>query len=80
MGDLRTATAGALMEAQKRPVTVWTAEDLQIQPADYMKAHLLRYHIPHHESMVEMITGATPDDIGADLANRLFSIGAIKKS
>jgi electron transfer flavoprotein beta subunit len=80
LGDLRTATAGALMEAHKRPVTVWTAEDLQIQPADYIKAHLLRYYIPHHESMVEMITGATPDDIGTDLANRLFSIGAIKKS
>jgi electron transfer flavoprotein beta subunit len=80
LGDLRAATAGALIEAQKRPLTVWTAEDLQLQPADHIKAHLLRYYIPHHEPMVEMITGATPDDIGADLANRLFSIGAIKKS
>jgi electron transfer flavoprotein beta subunit len=80
LGDLRTATAGALMEAQKKPLTVWTAEDLQIQPAAHMKAHLLKYYIPHHEPTVEMITGATPDDIGANLANRLFSIGAIKKS
>jgi electron transfer flavoprotein alpha/beta subunit len=68
------------MEAQKRPVTVWTAEDLQIQPSDYVKAHLQRFYIPHHESMVEMIEGATPDDIGTNLANKLFSIGAIKKS
>jgi hypothetical protein len=30
--------------------------------------------------MVEMIEGATPDDIGTNLANKLFSIGAIKKS
>jgi len=29
---------------------------------------------------VEMITGNTPDQIGAHLADKLFSIGAIKKS
>ena len=80
LGDLRTAATASLMEAQKRPVTVWTAEDLQIQPSDHVKARLQRLYIPHHESLVEIIEGATPDDIGTNLANKLFSIGAIKKS
>jgi len=80
LGDLRTAATASLMEAQKRPVTVWTAEDLQMQPPDYVKARLQSCYIPHHEPFVEMITGATPDDMGVNLANKLFSIGAIKKS
>lgn len=80
LGDLRSAPAASLIEAQKRPVTVWTADDLQIQPADHIKARLGSYFIPHHEPCVEMITGTTPDDIAANLANKLFSAGAIKKS
>ncbi len=80
LGDLRSAPAASMIEAQKRPVTIWTAEDLQIQPSDYLKARLQKYYIPQHESFVEMITGATPDDLGMNLANKLFSIGAIKKS
>ena len=80
LGDLRSAPAASLIEAQKRPVTVWTAEDLEIQPSDYVKARLHNYFIPQHESVVEMITGNTPDEIGANLAIKLFSIGAIKKS
>jgi electron transfer flavoprotein beta subunit len=80
LGDLRSSTTAALMEAQKRPVTVWTAEDLEIEPSDYVKARLHNYFIPQHESVVEMITGTTPDELGTNLANKLFSIGAIKKS
>ena len=80
LGDLRSAPAASLIEAQKRPVTVWTAEDLEIRPSDYVKALLHNYFLPHHESVVEMITGTTPDEIGTNLANKLFSIGAIKKS
>ncbi|MBN1376484.1 MAG: electron transfer flavoprotein subunit beta [Dehalococcoidia bacterium] len=80
LGDLRSAPAASLIEAPKRPVTVWTADDLQIQPAEHIKARLDNFFIPHHEPCIEMITGITPDDTAANLANKLFSIGAIKKS
>ena len=80
LGDLRSAKAGALMEAQKRPVTVWTAEDLEVEAAGHAKSQLHKYFIPHHETVIEMISGATPDELGSNLAERLFSIGAIKKS
>ena len=80
LGDLRSSPAALLMEAQKRPVAVWSAEDLEMRPADHIKLHLQKYYIPHRESNVEMISGADPNELGRNLAEKLFSIGVIKKS
>jgi electron transfer flavoprotein beta subunit len=79
LGDLRMATTAALMEAQKREITIWSPEDLQIQPSAYQKTRLLRVDILHHDPNIEMIDGTTPDEKGFNLAQKLFSLGIIKK-
>lgn len=79
LGDLRAATTAALMEAQKRTVTLWTADDLKISPLDNGKLKLIRYYIPHREPCVEMISENTPEKAGITLASRLFSTGMFKK-
>jgi len=79
LGDLRMATAACLAQAAKKPLTIWTEQDLQLKPSALTKTKLLHAHIPHREPCVEMITGAGPEEIGQNLADKLFSIGAIKK-
>ncbi len=79
LGDLRMATTAALMEAQKREITMWSPDDLQIQPSDLDKTHLLKIYIPRHESNVEMIHGNSQEEKGINLALKLLSQGIIKK-
>lgn len=80
LGDLRAIPAAALMAAQKKPLTQWTAADLGINPPDHIKIKLLRMYIPHHESIVEMITGTDDVEKGNHLAEKLFDSGILIKS
>lgn len=80
LGDLRPIPAAALMAAQKKPLTQWTAADLGINTADHIKTKLLRMYIPHRESIVEMIPGIDDAARGNHLAEKLFDNGILIKS
>ena len=80
LGDLRSIPAAALMAAQKKPLTQWTAADLGINPAEHIKTRLLAVYIPHRKSIVEMISGADGSEKGTNLAEKLFDTGILIKS
>lgn len=80
LGDLRAIPAAALMAAQKKPFTHWTAADLGINPAEHIKTSLLGVYIPRRESILEMISGANGSEMGANLAEKLFDTGILIKS
>lgn len=79
-GDLRSIPAAALMAAQKKPFTQWTAADLGINPPDHIKTRLLRMYIPHREPIVEMIGGTDDAEKGNHLAQKLFDSDILIKS
>ena len=80
LGDLRAIPAAALMAAQKKPITQWTAVDMGTDPAAYIKTSLLSTSIPRRESSVEMVTGSDDVEKGTHLAERLFDRGILIKS
>jgi len=80
LGDLRSIPAAALMAAQKKPLTQWTAADLGINPAEHIKTRLLGVYIPPRESIVEMISGVNDSEKGTGLAEKLFDTGILIKS
>lgn len=80
LGDLRSIPAAALMAAQKKPLTRWTAADLGINPAEHIKTRLLGVYIPRRESIVEMVGGADDTEKANNLAEKLFDTGILKKS
>ena len=72
LGDLRTVNLRNLMAAQKKPVTVWKAEDLGIDPSQMRRSTLLRLSTPPaREARCESIEGQTPEEKGANLALKL---------
>jgi electron transfer flavoprotein beta subunit len=80
LGDLRYIPAADLMAAQKRPLTVLTAVDIGVNPAEHIKTRLLDIYIPHREPFVEMVGGADDTARGNNLAEKLFNTGILKKS
>ncbi len=80
LGDLRSTPAAALMAAQKKPITIWTAADLGLNPAEHLKTRLLGVYIPRRESVLEMVAGADDLEKGNNLAEKLFDTGMLKKS
>ena len=77
LGNLRTATGAQLMNAQKKPITTWTVNDLDIEHYQKGKLELLDLFIPRVESRCEFIEGQTMAEAGANLATILVSDGLI---
>ena len=71
IGDLRSPTLKAVMEAQKKQFTVWGAQDLGVDPSTIKRTNMLKLFIPVHESKVEIIEGESPEKAGENLALKL---------
>ena len=71
LGELRSPTMKAVMEAQKKQFTVWNAQDLGVDPSQVKRTNLLKLFIPVHEVKVEIVGGETPEEAGANLALKL---------
>jgi electron transfer flavoprotein beta subunit len=68
---LREPGIQAMMAANKKPVVVWSESDLGLDPTSLKKGNLVALSQPVRESHCEIIGGATPEDVGVQLAVRL---------
>jgi electron transfer flavoprotein beta subunit len=71
IGDLRSPNVKAVMEAQKKPFTVWKAQDIGIDPSQFRRTNMLKLFIPVHENVCEIVEGESPEQAGANLAVKL---------
>jgi electron transfer flavoprotein beta subunit len=77
--NLRAFDVRALVAAQKKPVTIWTAHDLNIEQPLTRRSKMLKLFIPQKESRCEFVEGETPEKAGVNLALKLINTGIIKK-
>ena len=75
IGDPRYPKLQQIMQAAKKTVTRWTAEDLGLDPSTVGAAgarlKLERLFIPEREGNVELMDGDTPEEQAKQLAARL---------
>lgn len=71
LGDLRRATLPDIMAARKKPVAIWNAEDLGVNPSELRRTKLLRLFAPVREVACQLVEGETPQEAGANLAVKL---------
>lgn len=71
IGTIRTAALAGIMAAQKKPLKVWTAKDLGVNPAQFKKTTLVKLFKPVREGKCEIISGGTPEEAAANLAEKL---------
>jgi len=71
IGELRSPTVKAVIEAQKKSFTVWNAQDLGVTPSQLRRTNLLKLFIPVHEGICEIIGGESPEQAGENLALKL---------
>lgn len=74
IGEMRSATVKGLMAAQKQPLTVWKASDLNIDIASKDRKKRQKLFIPEHQVECQMITGETPEESGANLAEEVINL------
>lgn len=80
IGKLRPYAMSAIIAAQKKKIAVWNSQDLEINPAQFIKMTVIKLYIPTRgDSRCEIVSGATPEDTGANLAIRLAEAQLIKK-
>ncbi len=75
LGEPRYPTMKGIMAAKKKPVTVWTAQDLGLDMsligASGVKSKIVKLFIPVREAKCELVEGETPEEIGSNLALKL---------
>lgn len=72
IGELRRPTMMAIMAAQKKPITVWNAQDLKVDPPQIKRTNLLKLFIPpRREAKCQLVEGGTSEEAGANLASKL---------
>jgi electron transfer flavoprotein beta subunit len=77
IGELRQASVKGLMAAQKQTFTTWKAADLGITGTSVRQQKPLKLYIPARGVSGEIVTGETPEETGANLAQRLREINII---
>jgi len=77
IGELRLPTVKALMEAQKKPVTVWNIEELGSDLPQVPRTSLLKLSIPVREVDCQLIAGKSPEEAGENLALKLREFNII---
>jgi electron transfer flavoprotein beta subunit len=76
LGELRPVTLPGLSAARKKPLRVWKAADLHLQPFP-SRSRLVDLYVPKRETICEVIGGKTPEEAGARLADRLREEGIL---
>ncbi len=72
LGEPRYPTMRGIMAAGRKPLTVWTAKDIGVDPAQIKaRTRLLKAFVPQIVSKCEIIEGETLEEAGAKLALRL---------
>jgi electron transfer flavoprotein beta subunit len=71
IGNLRTASLLGIMAAQKKPLTIWNAQQLGIAQPPLKRTNLFKLFQPVRENNCQIIAADTPENAGVNLANSL---------
>jgi len=72
LGELRSITMKAIIEAQKKALTVWNTQDLEVDPSQVRRINMLKLFIaPHREGECEIIEAESAEEAGTNLALKL---------
>ena len=74
VGVLREPGVEAFMAANKKPMTVWNAQQLGLDMSQKSSVNLLKLFQPVREGKCEMVDGATPEEKAGKLAARLREV------
>jgi electron transfer flavoprotein beta subunit len=74
LGEMRSATVKGLMAAQKQPFTVWKASDLNVDISTKGRRERQKLFIPENQIECQMVTGETPEESGANLAEEVINL------
>jgi electron transfer flavoprotein beta subunit len=77
VGALREPGVEAFMTAGKKPMTVWNAQVLGLEPAKPGRTTFMKMYQPAHEIKCEIMEGASPEEKAAKLAAKLKEIKVI---
>jgi electron transfer flavoprotein beta subunit len=77
VGVLREPGVEAFMAANKKPITVWNAQQLGLDMSQKSSVNLLKLFQPVREGKCEMVEGATPEEKAGKLAARLREVKII---
>jgi electron transfer flavoprotein beta subunit len=77
LGELRPVTLQGLSAARKKPLHIWKAADLHLPRLPPPRCELLDLYIPKRETVCEVISGKTPEEAAARLADRLHEEGLL---
>lgn len=77
LGEVRKPNLRETMRAARKPVAVWSPEDLDLEPgsigAPGARRRLRRLYIPAKTGACELVPGATPAEQAQQLAERLVA-------
>jgi electron transfer flavoprotein beta subunit len=71
VGELRTAALRDIMDAQKKPLTIWNTDDLGIEVSSMRRTKLLSLFIPQKEARCGLVSGENDEELGVNLALKL---------
>jgi len=71
LGNLRTATLPSIKAARNKPVTIWDAEYVGVNPSELRRTKLVRLFAPVREVACQLVEGETPEEAGVNLALKL---------
>ena len=81
LGAPRKASLRETMRAARKPIAVWTAEELQLEAAEAgalgARRVLERLYIPSKDIECAFAQGDTPEDMARNLARQLFEANVI---
>jgi len=78
IGELRSATLRAIMDAKNKEATVWNAQDIDVAPSQSKRTNLLKlFTPPRREGKCQVIEGETMEEAGANLALKLREVKTI---
>jgi electron transfer flavoprotein beta subunit len=70
-GDLRKADLQQLTDAKKKPVTIWTAAELNIESSDLKQTSWQKIFVPDYKVECNFIEANSPKEAGEKLAMKL---------
>jgi electron transfer flavoprotein alpha/beta subunit len=77
VGALREPGVEAFMSAGSKPLTVWNAQALGLEPGKTSYTRFIKMYQPTHDIKCEMIDGVGPEAKAVNLVTKLKDIKAI---
>jgi electron transfer flavoprotein beta subunit len=68
IGELRFPPVKAVIAAQKKDVTIWSAQELDVDLADSARTDLVKYFVPQRSVQCQLIEGSSPEEIAEGIA------------